>query len=40
MLDISQHEGLEAQEQFESKYGKGKAIFTHCDVSKKDDFKG
>lgn len=37
ILDICTSEGEELQQHFESKYGKGKALFTHCDVTQKDN---
>ena len=36
MLDICITEGEELQKELESRFGAGKARFTHCDVSCKD----
>ena len=40
MLDICTSEGEDLQQHFESKYGKRKALFTHCDVTQKDNLAG
>ena len=38
MLDICQEEGMALQKKFEARYGAGKATFSMCDVTNKEDF--